>query len=246
MKEILLISFRAGEAAGRELQAGEAERFGGAAHAGDGFFMQLGVAHDAAFADVSAFQFELRLNEDDKVSTGFAACNGARKNLGHGDEGNVGDDEGDRLGKIAGRKIAGIFLDEENTRIFAQFPSNLIRIDVHGVDTRGALLEQAISEAAGGGAHIETNSSQRADAKIFQCALQLKTTPAGIFLQAAADFEESVWCDRLAGLFSAIGAHRDLAREDHGLGFLAGFGQATLDEKKVEALAWGFRRHFVF
>jgi len=59
------------------------------------------------------------------------------------------------------------------------------------------------------------------------------------------NFDVRVLRDRLPSFFGALGVDGDLARQDHRLRFLARFGEATLDEEQVEALAWGFGRHSV-
>ena len=221
MKEILLVALRAGKAAGRDLQTSKAMGFGGAADAGDGFFVQLGIAHDAAFADVGALQFKLRLDEDEKLAAGFTAGDGTGKNFGDRDKRNINNDEFNVFRKIAGRQFAGVLLEDNHAWLFAQLPGELVGVDVHRVDARRALLQQAISEAARGGTHVEADFPLRVDVEIFQRAFELEAAAAGVFLQAAVNFDWRVFGDRLASFFGALGVDCDFARQDHGLRFLA-------------------------
>ena len=80
MKEILLVALRAGEAAGRDLQAGEAKEFGGVGGRWRWLFSwSLAIAHYAALADVVALQFKLWFDEDEKLAAMFAARNCSRQ-----------------------------------------------------------------------------------------------------------------------------------------------------------------------
>ena len=57
-------------------------------------------------------------------------------------------------------------------------------LDVTGVDrdhTRGSVLEQAVREASGGGAHIKADFAGNVDPPIFESAFQLQTAAADIF-----------------------------------------------------------------
>src|SRR5208337_5623492 len=103
-----------------------------------------GIAHDAAFADVGALQFKLWFDENEKLAAWFAAGDGTGKNFDDGNERNINDGEISRFGKIDERQFAGVFPEDNHARIFAYFPGELIGIDVHGIDARSALLQQAI------------------------------------------------------------------------------------------------------
>ena len=61
----------------------------------------------------------------------------------------------------------------------------------------------------------------RVDVEIFQRAFELEAAAAGIFLQAAVNFDWRIFRDRLPSLFGALGVDGDLTRQDHGLRFLA-------------------------
>ena len=66
MKKEFLIAFRAGEPAGphaQDLQACAAGRFGDAFN---GALVQFGVAHDPAFADIAAIEFELGFHQNEE------------------------------------------------------------------------------------------------------------------------------------------------------------------------------------
>src|SRR5579859_2149340 len=93
-----LVAFRASETARRDAEAMEAVRCGGEFDAGDRFVVERRVSDDAAFADVFAAKFELRLDENEKRGAGLCREDGRRKNFCDGDEGDIGDDEVDRFG----------------------------------------------------------------------------------------------------------------------------------------------------
>jgi len=95
-----------------------------------------------------AAQFELRLDEDEKAGAGL--CHGycGRDYLPDRDERNINHHNVDAFGKVFNPQFARIPLDWNNARILAQLPVKLFDVYVDGVDTFGALLEQAIREAA--------------------------------------------------------------------------------------------------
>ena len=71
----------------------------------------------------------------------------------------VGDDEVDLLGRGEVERV-GAF-DEDDARVVAEFPGKLAVGGVDGVDLGGAVLEQAVGEAAGGGAEVGACEDQR-------------------------------------------------------------------------------------
>jgi hypothetical protein len=118
VKKILLIAFQAGETAGSGGENREAKGFGGTADTGHGFFVELRVADDSTFADVGAFEFELRFDEDEQVGAGFGAGRGAGKDFRDGDEGNIDHDEVNLFVYIGGCEVSGISLDAGDARVF--------------------------------------------------------------------------------------------------------------------------------
>jgi len=108
----------------------------------------LFVFHDSAGVNLLAAQFELRLDKDEKAGAGL--CHGycGRDYLPDRDERNINHHDVDAFGRSSNPQFARIPLDWNNARILAQLPVELFDVYVEGVDTFGALLEQAISEAA--------------------------------------------------------------------------------------------------
>ena len=96
------------------------------------------------------------------------------------------------------------------------------------------MLQQAIREAAGGRADVETDSSCGIDVKIAQRAFQFEAAAAGIFLFAAVYFQQGILRDRRAGFGFARAVHRDFACEDHRLRFAGRVRQAARDQQIVE------------
>jgi len=78
------------------------------------------------------------------------------------------------FGKIAGRQFTGVLL-ETITRGLRAISRRVDRLLTStAVDARRALLQEAISEAAGGGTHVETDFPLRADAKSSSAPSSLK------------------------------------------------------------------------
>src|ERR1700676_4254702 len=92
VKKILLIAFRAGKGGGGDAQVQQGARFRGQANGGDGFFVERGVADDAAAADLLTLEFKLRFEQDEQMRAGSGAAEGGGKNLGDGDEGDIDGD----------------------------------------------------------------------------------------------------------------------------------------------------------
>lgn len=108
-----------------------------------------GVADDAAWADVFTGEFELGFDEDDGVAAGFEDGEGGGEDEGEGDEGDVGDDEVHEFRDIGGGHVADVeVFAADDAGVIAEFPDELVGADIVGVDSRGAVLEEAVGEAA--------------------------------------------------------------------------------------------------
>ena len=90
------------------------------------------------------------------------------------------------------RQFASIFLDGYHASIFSQFPGQLIGIHIHRVNSHRAILQQAIGESAIRCTNIQADLALRQNLKIFQRAFELESTPAGVFLQPAMNFQSRV------------------------------------------------------
>ena len=123
-----------------------------------------GVADDAAFAYVLAAGFELGLDEEDGFALPLRFRRGERgddggKDEGRGDEADVHGEEADGCRRereeLAGGEEAGVgALEEGDAGVVAELVVDLAVAGVDGQDRGGAGLEEAVGEAAGGGADV--------------------------------------------------------------------------------------------
>jgi len=74
----------------------------------DDLFSDFGIAYDAAFSDFFAAGFELGFDEGDGFPAGAEEAINGGQNEAEGDEGDVGNGEIGRFGKIAGLEVAGV------------------------------------------------------------------------------------------------------------------------------------------
>lgn len=240
MHEEFEIAFSAGEAAGSVREDGEAGGFGGGADAVDGEAMESGIADNAAAADGGAIEFELRLDEQDKLGARISEGDESGYHFCEADEGEIGGDELDRFRQIGGDEMACVFFDGDDARVLAELPGELARGDVDGIDARGAAPEQAIRESASGAADVEANEPCGIDGKIVESAGEFFASAAGKGERVGDEIDGGVNGDEGAGFGCGLARDADAGGEDQGLGALAGFGEAAFDEEEVEAALEGF------
>src|SRR5579863_8803965 len=70
----------------------------------------------------------------------------------------------------------------------------------------------------------------------MECAFEFESTTTDVTLLTSRDFNGSIGGEALTGFFVALTVHADFTRQEHGLGFLAGLGQASFDQNEVESL----------
>ena len=219
------------------------------ANAVDGGLAGVGVANDAAFADVSAAGFELGFDEDHGASLpglfGCAECaEDGRQDERGGDEGDVhGQKHGRGCGwseKLAGGEEAGIgAFAEGNARVVAELLGDLAVAGVDGEDGGGSGLEHAVGEASGGGADVDAGESGEGDGPVGEGALEFEAAAADVFEIGAEEADGGGGGDGGTGLVDALLVDEDAAGEDEGLGAFAGGGMAVVDEEFVEACFGG-------
>jgi hypothetical protein len=75
-----------------------------------------------------------------------------------------------------------------HARVVAQLPGQLAVADIHRVDLRGALGQQHVGEAAGGGAEVHADAALRRQAEMLQPVRQLHAAAGdpGMVLAASA------------------------------------------------------------
>ena len=202
--------------------------------------MQRGIAHDAAFADLAAPDFELRLHQDDhlrhvRLSSGTIAgissvaemklaSQTARSNVS---------------GKSSGCEIARVnAFAHHHARIVPQFPIELAVADVDGPHARRAALQQAIGESAGGAPDIEANSAGDIDAEMIERRRQLVRRRGSRRACAAVTLTWLSLGTRSAGLVALLAVDEYVAGENQRARLFAGIGQPALDQELVDAYSW--------
>lgn len=112
--------------------------------------------------------------------------------------------------------------------------------DVERVYAAGAVLEEAIGETAGGGADVEADVAGGVEGEGVESGFEFVAC-AGDVAVGLNNLDVKVEWDAGAGFGVGEGLAADGVGEDEALGFLAGFGESTLDEELVEAdFFWGF------
>jgi hypothetical protein len=141
-----------------------------------------------------------------------------------------------------GCEVAGIdAFHDDDAGVLAQFPGELAAADVDGVDELGAVLEEAIREASGGGADIHGDGVGDVDLEGLEGVFEFGSAAADV-AGWGGDFELVVGLDFAAGFIGDLAIEADGAGEDEALGLFAAGGEALLDEADVEAFAGGARR----
>jgi hypothetical protein len=141
----------------------------------DRLFMQGGIPDNAAFADLFLLQFKLGFDEADDLPLRLQHPEDGPEDQGQGDEGNIDDDEIDRLGKIAGLEMAQVeSLLRDDARIAPELPRELICADIVGIDLRRTALEDAIGETSRRSARIEDDLARDVDGELIERLLELE------------------------------------------------------------------------
>lgn len=197
------------------------------------------IPDDAALADLAAFEFELGFDEADEVTAGCQDGKGAGQDEVEGDEGDIDNDDGGGFSGVGKGEVAAIeFFPGDDAGILAQFPGELVRADIEGVDAEGAALEEAIGEAAGRSADIDGDFVLGIDGEGVQGGFEFEAAAAdepGLFLEV----DDGVLGDFLAGFGMGDALHGDLTGEDEAFGLFPGVGEGAFHQDLVEALAQG-------
>jgi hypothetical protein len=226
------------------------------ANAVDGGLTGVGVANDAAFADVGATCFELRFDEDDDGAAprfvGLAErAEDCREYEGRGDEGDVHRDEGWSrcvgCEEFAGGEETGVgALAEGDAGVVAELLGYLA---VAGVDCENRLratLEHAVGEAARGGSDIDATEIGEVDVPVGERALEFEAAAADVFEIRAEETNDSVGGDGGTWLVNTLFVDENTAGEDESLRAFARGGVALVDEKLVNTVFWGLAARRVY
>jgi hypothetical protein len=215
------------------------------AYALDGGLASVRVTHDAALADVFAAGFELRLYEDDGFALPLSlrraeSAEDCRKDKGGGDEGDVHAQKGGSRyvcdEEFARGEEAGVgALAQDDAGIVAEFLGDLAVAGVDGKDGRGAMLQHAVGEAAGGGADVDAGNAGERDGPVGEGVLEFEAAAADVLEIGAEEADGCVGGDRGAGLVDTLFVNEDATGEDEGLGTFARGGVTAIDEELIEA-----------
>src|SRR5690348_14803592 len=161
IQEELLVSFRPQDRARNDCGL-EAERTHRVVDASAGLLVQRWLANNSSFAYLLAFEFKLRLYQDNHFCVLGKQARQRWKNHSRGNETDIHHRKFDRFWHIACTEKAGIELFFRNhPRIGAKFPIELRRTCVDRVHARSAALQQTIRKSAGGCADVQADLALR-------------------------------------------------------------------------------------
>ncbi len=219
-----------------------------AADPGDSHLLRLGIAHDAAFANLLAARLELRFHQDHKLKTiarrvGLHTAQHGRENECSRDEGNIHGDKADRLlpqrwisPNLLRRKVASVgFFQQPDAGIAAQSRIHLSVTGVHCDYFSRATLEKAVGETAGGSANVHAGPAAHVDLPMLQRARQLEPSTTHKRLLVAQDAELGVCFDVGSGLFDLLLIHQHPTCQNERLRALPRGREPALQQQFVEA-----------
>jgi len=237
VEEELLVAFHASDGGGDGFDDLPVEGADAVGDAVDGELVGLGVADDAAFADVAAAGFELGLDEDDGFDERRGGGEDGFEKEGGGDERHVHNQEQGLAGVEGARgEEAGVgALHEGYAGVSAELHRDLAEAGVDGGDVGCAVLEEAVCEAAGGGANVKAGAAGNGDLPMFEGFFELEAAATDVALLLAEEAYGGVGRNGGAGLVHLLLADENAAGEDEGAGALAAGDQAEGDKEEVNA-----------
>ena len=136
--------------------------------------MLLRIGDDAAAPDFAAPDFKLRLDERNDRRVIGKARGERRKNLCKRDERYIYGCQIEAGRELKGIKVAGVLaFDDDDARILAQLPRQLIVADINRPHTRRAVLQQTIGEAPRRSTCIERSDPNDDEAECVQSRVEL-------------------------------------------------------------------------
>jgi hypothetical protein len=229
---------------------GRIDDFNFGASQGDDGFADLGngaklgrlTAHDSAFANQSAADFKLWLDEENEFAArlsfvGKRGTQGRGQHLGRGDEGDIHGDEFDRLGHLLQFEITRVgFLQQTDARVGAKTRIDLTVSGIDGENAGGSVLQHAVGKTAGRGSNIHANGALERDAPVGERGLEFEASAADITQVIAEQANDAIVGDRVARLLNFLLIDKDASGENHGLRALARWYETTFDKKNVNSL----------
>jgi hypothetical protein len=100
--------------------------------------------------------------------------------------------------------------------------------DFDRVDKCSSMLQEAISEATGGGTAIQRDVSRHMHSKVLKRSFQFITTATGIAMPPAHT-QQSITRDQRARLIDTLVIDQNLARHDPTTGFICAFKDAAFN-----------------
>ena len=194
--------------------------------------MQRRIANDSAFADPILADLELRLDQRDEMRAGAARASDARQHGPQANEAGVAHDEADRLRNLCAGDVAHWSAPGLPRAHLAQFPGELDRADINGIDLgRAALQQQSVKPPV----EAPTSSAvpPATDGEVIEGLRELEPAARNTRMRLAAQFERR--SSAMAGRPCRAGARRKRrSRPGPGLRRRAAFGQAALDQRHIE------------
>src|SRR5579883_1046286 len=179
------------------------------------------IADNSALSDLSFPDFELRLDQYNRLPAGPEQRNRGRQDQRDGDKADIAADEVDLLADVFEFQLAGVDAFVENDAgVGAERPHQLAGADVDGVNARGAGLQQSVGEAAGGGSDVERGLAGYIQRPVPKRAGEFEAAAADI-RRPGEDFDLRIIVDRVARLGGLLPIHQNFTGHDEGLRFLA-------------------------
>jgi hypothetical protein len=119
--------------------------------------------------------------------------------------------------------------------ILSQLECDLAVTGVYGDDAGGAMLQQAIGEASGGGSDIEANFSGDVDFPVCECMIQLQAAATYVFQVFAEEANLRVGVYWRAGFFYFLSVDENFCGENEGLGAFARWCEAAFEQEFIQA-----------
>jgi hypothetical protein len=112
--------------------------------------------------------------------------------------------------------------------ILSQLECDLAVTGVYGDDAGGAMSQQAVGEAAGGGSDVEANFSGDVDFPACECMIQLQAAATYVFQVFAEEANLGIRAYGCAGFFHFLSVDENFAGENEGLSPFARGDDAAL------------------
>src|SRR5882672_8988557 len=234
VQEEFAVTLRAAQWRGRHAEHVPAAKHGVAREALHDGAVLRGIAHDPTLADVLAAGLELWLDERDDLAARRQHVEDRRQHLFQRDEGHVDDGQRRLIAEEAWVQRARVcVLHDHHARVLAQPLVELAAADVDGVDDARTALEQAVREAARGGADVHADAALHADAEMLERVDELFAATADV---GGAPFQVQLRLrgHERSGLVRTLTVDEHVAGHDGPQGLLPALDQPFLHQQPVQ------------